>query len=134
MQAAAALGVRHGPINLNFFPTANLGPEHDVHHSNQTEAIADYVTAHGGNLPTGRLQLVPVADGFGGGGGTCTVRAIESKNTTVLPFHLVFERRGRRAAAAQKVCIVEVIVKCLCFFLSSTRSFFSGPTNVNCAM
>ncbi|NJO32227.1 MAG: hypothetical protein HC869_02995 [Rhodospirillales bacterium] len=100
LAAAAAHGARHGPINLGFYPTAYLGPEHHHHHQNQTEAISDYVKDHGGNLPTGRLQLVPVPDGIRGAYGA--VHAIDTKFTVIIPFHLVFERRERRAAA-QKV-------------------------------
>lgn len=101
MQAAAAHGVRNGPIDLNFFPTAHPSDLTAHHHKHQNEAIADYVAAHGGSLPTGRLQLVPVPNGISTA--DSAVHAIETKFTTILPFHLVFERRGNRAVAAQKV-------------------------------
>lgn len=110
MQAAAAHGVRHGPINLGFYPTAHLGPEHQHHTRNQSKSITEYLNAHRSNLPTGRRQLVPVPNGFScAGSNVRNIGGGPDDFTKVVPFHLVFDTRRRTSTTLQMVRFVSSV-------------------------
>ena len=88
--AAASHGARPGAINMGYCPKAHLDSATETLRSRDEEA------ARAGRLCTGRLKMVPVANGIP------EVSMVKSQYTTILPFHLEFPGQGRHAPV-QKV-------------------------------